>query len=240
MTHPQTRQNFSTSCEFWHYETNRTCVIRVEPSFISHVRARKSCTLRYIFTFLLTADTNHQLVFASNTCKQVTLPLCPWHTSELIKGGWIRVWQDAFMFFFFLFRTVNEAGGLLSVFKRSAWSSWAGRSVCGGTWGCKGADSSPAWWRSPSTGTTPWWWSICLARTERQRSERGCRTETNIQTLDGCACNSHWITLILTNPMIPQWSSEVTCTKSLNVGDPTNKRPTECVNCTCKNRRIAF
>lgn len=69
---------------------------------------------------------------------------------------------------------------LVSVFKRSAWSSWAGWSVFAGTWGCKGEDSSPAWWPSPSTGTTPWWWSKRLAGTKSQISGRGLRKQRYI------------------------------------------------------------
>lgn len=57
-------------------------------------------------------------------------------------------------------------------FRRSTWSNSAERSVCAGTWGCKEADSSPVWWRSPSKGKILWWWSIRLERKKRQRSER--------------------------------------------------------------------
>lgn len=65
----------------------------------------------------------------------------------------------------------NEGRRLLPVFMRSAWSSLAARNVCAGTWGCKGAGSSPAWWRSPSIRTIPWWWSRRLARAKSRRSE---------------------------------------------------------------------
>lgn len=98
--------------------------------------------------------------------------------SELSKGGetvsdsvvWRRTPPDG------SFRR------LVSASRRSAWSSWVGRSAGAGTWGCKGAGSWPAWWRSPSTRTTAWWWSTRLARDESRRSEWGGGTKTRITT----------------------------------------------------------